>query len=198
MTDNTPISMVMPRDPEDARQRLRRAALELFAERGFDQITAAEIAARAGVTERTFFRHFPDKREVLFDGEKIFGTALSEAIARVPAGLAPIETLHHALTEISGVLERNRPFSEVRHRLIAATPALQEREVAKHAALVQAAAGALERRGAAPQRAHLAAHAGLAILSYALEQWFADPSVRLADRIDRGFAELKVLSAGGG
>ena len=70
----------MPRNGDEARNRLRHAALELFAENGFDQTTAAQIAARAGVTERTFFRHFPDKREVLFDGQDIFGTALARAI----------------------------------------------------------------------------------------------------------------------
>lgn len=186
----------MPRDAEDARIRLRRAAIELFAEHGFDQTTAAQIAARAGVTERTFFRHFRDKREVLFDGERIFGTALSDEIARVPPGLPPLETMHRAFAGISGTLERNRPFSEVRHRIIAATPALQEREVAKNAVLVKAAAGALEKRGVASLRAHLAAHAGLAALGYALEQWFADPSQRLADYVDRAFVELRELSGG--
>ena len=80
----------MPRDAEEARNRLQRAALELFAENGFDHTTAAQIAARAGVTERTFFRHFPDKREVLFDGQNILGAALSDAIAKAPPDLPPL------------------------------------------------------------------------------------------------------------
>ena len=78
----------MPRNSEDAIKRLRLAALELFAQNGFDQTTAAQIAARAGVTERTFFRHFPDKREVLFDGQDMLGAALSTAITEAPAMVA--------------------------------------------------------------------------------------------------------------
>src|SRR5487761_2310179 len=107
----------MPRSGKEARERLVRAALELFLERGFDQTTAAEIAARAGVTERTFFRHFPDKREVLFDGQDILGTALSAAIGKAPPELPPMETLHRAFASITEMLERNRPYSEPRQRV---------------------------------------------------------------------------------
>src|SRR5438270_5039268 len=120
----------MPRDKKDARKRLVMAAIELFAEKGFDHATAAQIAARAGVTARTFFRHFPDKREVLFEGQAILGAALSQAIAQAPPGLPPIETLRRAFASITEMLEHNRQFSEPRQRIISATPALQEREVA--------------------------------------------------------------------
>ncbi len=185
----------MPRSGEEARKRLRRAALELFAENGFDQTTAAQIAARAGVTERTFFRHFPDKREVLFEGQEILGAALTEAIAAAPRGLSPIETLHRAFTSITEMLEANRQYSEPRQRIIAATPALQEREVAKHAALIRTAAEALQRRGVEKRRADLAAQAGLAVLGYALASWFTDPSRRLNDCLDRAFTELRTLSS---
>jgi AcrR family transcriptional regulator len=188
----------MPRNPEEARKRLRHAALELFAENGFDRTTAAEIAARAGVTERTFFRHFPDKREVLFDGERILGAALSEAIGKVPPDLSAIETLHRAFASITGMLEQNRPYSEPRQRIISATPGLQEREVAKHAALIRIVAEALQRRGVEKLRADLAAQAGSAALSYALAGWFADSSVRLNDYLDRAFVELQKLSAPSG
>lgn len=184
----------MPRSGEEARRRLQRAAIELFAEHGFDQVTAAQIAARAGVTERTFFRHFPDKREVLFEGGAIFGTALSDAIDGVPPGLPPIETLQRAFAHVTTMLEANRPYSEPRHRVIAATPALQEREVGKHAALVRTVSDALQRRGLEWLRADLAAQAGLAALSYALTAWFADPSSRLDDHLDRAFAELRMLA----
>ncbi len=126
----------MPRNREEARKRLQRAALELFAENGFDHTTAAQIAARAGVTERTFFRHFPDKREVLFDGQNVLGAALSDAIGAAPAKLLPMQALQRAFTSVTPMLEQNRPFSEPRQRIIAATPALQEREVAKHVALI--------------------------------------------------------------
>ena len=184
----------MPRNPEEARKRLRHAALQLFAENGFDQTTAAEIAARAGVTERTFFRHFPDKREVLFEGQEILGRALSEAIGKAPPELSPIETLHRAFAAITEMLEQNRQYSEPRQRIIAANPALQEREVAKHAAIMRVVAQALQRRGVERLRADLAAQAGSAALSYALAGWFADPTLRLNDYLDQAFVELQRLS----
>jgi AcrR family transcriptional regulator len=185
----------MPRSGEDARKRLRQAALELFAEKGFDQTTAAQIAARAGVTERTFFRHFPDKREVLFEGQEILGSALSEAIATVPRGLSPVETLHRAFASITEMLEANRPYSEPRQRIISATPPLREREAAKHAALVRTVAEALQRRGIERRRADLSAQTGLAVLSYALASWFADASMRLNDYLDQAFVELQKLTS---
>lgn len=185
----------MPRNPQDARRRLIQAAADLFARNGFDQTTAAQIAAQAGVTERTFFRHFPDKREVLFDGQQVLGTALSDAIAAAPAELSPLHTLRLALGAITGLLEANRPFAEPRQRIIAATPSLQEREAAKHAALVRTVAAALAQRGVENPRAELAAHAGLAAFSYAFTAWFADPSLRLEDCLDRAFAELGGLTA---
>ena len=188
----------MPRNAEDARRRLRHAALDLFTEKGFEATTAAEIAARAGVTERTFFRHFPDKREVLFEGQELLGTALTTAIAAVPPGLSPIETLQRALAAVTGLFEQNRPFSEPRQRLIAATPALQEREVAKHAALAGTVATALRRRGIEALRADLAAQAGLAVMSYALAGWFADASLPLGAYLDRAFAVLQELSSPAG
>ena len=185
----------MPRSGEDARKRLRHAALELFAENGFDQTTAAQIAARAGVTERTFFRHFPDKREVLFDGQNLLNTALSDAIAKAPPELPPIQTLHRAFASVTEMFEKNRPFSEPRQRIISGNPALREREVAKHAAMGRAVAEALQRRGVERPRADLAAQAGLAVLGYALHAWFADSSLRLDDYLDRGFAELHNLAS---
>jgi AcrR family transcriptional regulator len=185
----------MPRNGEDARQRLRHAALELFAENGFDQTTTAQIAARAGVTERTFFRHFPDKREALFDGQNILGTALSEAIGTAPMELAPMPTLRLAFASVTEMLENNRRYSEPRHRVISSSPALQERELAKHAAITRAVAEALQERGVEKLRADLAAQAGLAVLAYALDSWFADSSLRLGDHLERAFVELGKLSS---
>lgn len=185
----------MPRNAQDARRRLQQAALDLFAQNGFEQTTAAQIAARAGVTERTFFRHFPDKKEVLFDGQDLLGTALAEAIGNAPPDLSPLKVLHRAFASIADMLEANRPFSEPRQRIIAATPVLQERESAKHAAVTRGMAEALERRGVARQRAAIAAQAGAAVFGYALAAWFADPSMRLDAHIDRAFTELESLSS---
>jgi AcrR family transcriptional regulator len=185
----------MPRNGEEARKRLQRAALELFAENGFDHTTTAQIAARAGVTERTFFRHFPDKREVLFDGQNILGAALSDAIGKAPSELAPMQVLQRAFASVVAMLERNRPYSEPRQRIISVTPALQEREVAKHVALTRTVAEALRRRGIEKHRADLAAQAGLAVFGHALDQWFANSSLRLGDYLDRAFVELQMLAA---
>src|SRR3954454_15049082 len=96
----------VPRSGAEARRRLRQASLELYQERGFDQTTAAEIAARAGVNERTFFRHFPDKREVLFDGEADLRAALMQAVADVPDGLEPFEVLLCAFRQSARNLEK--------------------------------------------------------------------------------------------
>ena len=185
----------MPRDKEHARKRLVKAAIELFAEKGFDHTTAAQIAGRAGVTARTFFRHFPDKREVLFEGQTILGEVLSQVIAEAPPELPPIDTLRRAFASITEMLEQNRPFSEPRQHIISATPALQEREVAKHAAITRVVGEALQKRGVETRRANLAAQTGIAVLSYALDAWFADPSSRLANYLDCAFAELQDLSS---
>lgn len=185
----------MPRNKEDARQRLIQASLELFAERGFDQTTAAQIAARAGVTARTFFRHFPDKREVLFAGQTLLEAALAKEIQRAQSSLSAIETLRSAFAAVASLFEENRHFSEPRQRIIAVTPALQEREVAKSAAMTRMIAAALEQRGAEPRSATLAAQAGWAVLGYAFDAWFAAPSSRLVDHLDQAFEELRGLTS---
>ncbi len=179
---------------EDAvRGRLQRTALELFRERGYDQSTAAEIAARAGVTERTFFRHFPDKREVLFDGEATLRAALTAAIADAPDGLGPLDTLFRAFRSVQPALEANRPFSKPRHEVIANTPALHERELAKTAALADALAAELKARGVADLQATLAARTGMAAFVQATVAWLDDPGLSLGERLDLARRELNTL-----
>lgn len=185
----------VPRSGEDARRRLQQAALELYRDRGYDQTTTAEIAARAGVTERTFFRHFQDKREVLFDGEAPLRAALIEALDKTPGALTPLEALLWAFRSVARLFEGNRPFSEPRRKVIAATPALQERELAKAAALVAVLAEALRRRGVDGRLATLAAQAGMAALSHAVTSWLDDPSKGLDAHIVRAFDELHSLSS---
>lgn len=185
----------MPRSGEEARRRLQQAALELFSERGYDQTTASEIAARAGVTERTFFRHFPDKREVLFDGQIMLRAALTDAIADAPETLPPLEILYLAFGSLEQALEDNRPFSVPRQQVIANSPALQEREMAKEAALIEDMALALRRRGVDERLAALAAQVGWAAFRYAVESWFADPSRRLGAHLDHAFDALGRLSS---
>lgn len=187
----------MTKNENDVRTRLQGAALELFRERGYERTTAAEIAARAGVTERTFFRHFPDKREVLFDGEAMVRAALTASIADAPADLGPVDTLFRAFRSFQPALEDSWSFSKPRHEVISTTPALHEREVAKIAALADALAAALKARGVADLRAVLAARTGMAAFVYATLSWLDDPTVGFGERIDLAFRELKALFAEG-
>lgn len=185
----------MPRSGEPARRRLQQAAVELFCERGYDQTTTAEIAARAGVTERTFFRHFPDKREVLFDGQAKLRELLTGAIAKAPVTLPPLGTLWRAFRSVAQLLEDNRPFSLPRQQVIDGTPALQERELAKVAALAEALALALRQRGVDGPLAALAAQTGMATFRYAVASWFAAPAGGVDSHLDRAFDELNGLAA---
>ncbi len=180
---------------DDVRGRLQQAGLELFRERGYDQTTAAAIAARAGVTERTFFRHFPDKREVLFEGEAVLRTLLTASIRQAPGGLGPLDTLFRAFRSVQPALEANRPFAEPRHEVISNTPALQERELAKTTALADSLAAELKARGVADVRAALAARVGMAAFVYGVIAWLNDPSQNLGARLDVAFSELKALLA---
>ena len=184
----------MPRSGAEARRRLRQAALELYQERGFDQTTAAEIAARAGVNERTFFRHFPDKREVLFDGEGDLRAALMQSVAEAPDGLEPFEVLLYACRKVARNLEKNRPFSEPRWKVVAVTPALRERELAKHARLTDAAAEALRQRGVDGGLAALAARTGWAAYQHAVHAWIDNPAESLDAQLLRAFDDLRALA----
>jgi AcrR family transcriptional regulator len=185
----------VPRSGAEARRRLQQAALELYRERGFDQTTTAEIAARAGVNERTFFRHFPDKREVLFDGQAALRTALMQAVAEAPDGLQPLEMLLCAFRKAGRILEDNRPFSEPRLEVIAVTPALRERELAKAASLTEAVAEALRQRDVDDRLASLAAQTGWAAFHHAAQAWIDDPSQSLDAHLSRAFDDLRALSA---
>jgi AcrR family transcriptional regulator len=185
----------MPRNGEPARQRLQQAALRLFCERGYDQTTTAEIAARANVTERTFFRHFPDKREVLFDGQAKLREALTSAIAKAPRSVKPMEILYEAFRSVVPPIEANRLFSIPRQQVIDNTPALQERELAKVAALAEALALSLSQRGVDEGIAALASHTGMATFRYAVGSWFADPAGGLGTHLNRAFEELDGLAS---
>ncbi|RSD10623.1 TetR family transcriptional regulator [Amycolatopsis eburnea] len=185
----------MPRSGEEARRRLQQAALELYRERGFDQTTTAEIAARAGVTERTFFRHFPDKREVLFDGEATLRADLTASVADAPDGLPPLEVLIRAFRKAGRIIEGNRPFAEPRLAVIAATPALRERDQAKAAAMGDALAAALRARGVTDRLAELAAHVGWITFHHAAGAWIEESSRSLDEHLDEAFADLRALSA---
>ena len=183
----------MARQGGDARVRLQQAAVELFRERGYDRTTAAEIATRAGVTERTFFRHFPDKREVLFDGQAVLVDVLTASIAVAPEGLGPLAVLFRAFRSVTRLLEDNRPFAMPRQAVISATPALHERELAKLEALSDALALSLRGRGVSDLQATLAACAGIAAFANATLSWLENDDPGLIERLDLAEQALKTI-----
>jgi len=137
----------MARWEPDSRGRLEQAAFELYGERGFDRTTVAEIAERAGVTERTFFRHFADKREILFSGAGQLQELLVDAVQDAPEGTSPFEAVRRALDAAGEVFDGRREFSRRRQAIIMGSEELQERELIKLATLAGALAEALRRRG---------------------------------------------------
>lgn len=185
----------MPRDPEKVRLRLQEAALKLYQTRGYEDTTAADIAAEAGVTQRTFFRHFSDKREVLFKGEDEFISTLTSAVASVPSGFGPLEALVRAFPSVEPLFIQNRSFTEPRRYIIAAHPALQERAQTKSRAVMSALVDAFRQRGVPDQAANLAAQVGMAALGQAVAAWFENESTDLGVHVEHAFKELSNLVA---
>ncbi len=181
----------MGRWEPNARARLERAAMELYLERGFEQATVADIAARAGLAERTFFRHFADKREALFDGEAGLQEALTAAIAAVPAGRTPSAVLLEAFLSMIPALTQDAELKKRRQQVVLAAPELRERELSKEAHLASCAARALEARGVRGSVAALAATSGVAVLSRARLAWFASASDDYATLLANGFVDLR-------
>lgn len=175
------------------RQRLQQAALDLFRERGFEKTTAADVAARAGVTERTFFRTFADKRETLFGGEEVLREALIRAIAEVASELPLLDRLFEAFQRVVPLLEGNRAFARPRQALIAATPALRERELAKHHALAEALANALAVHGGDRMSARLASQIAMMTFTDVTIQWLEQPEPALSERLEEGRQRLRSL-----
>ena len=187
----------MGRWQPDSRGRLQEAALALFAARGFDQTTAAEIAARAGVTERTFFRHFADKREVLFGGSALLEERIVAGVAGAPAADGPLDAVSQGLDAAAMLGEFRRDLSGQRQAVIAANPELRERELAKLADYAVAVAAALRQRGVSEPQATLAAEAGMTVLRVAIQRWASGNDGRdLAAIMRDAVAELRAVTAG--
>ena len=177
----------MGRWQPDSRGRLQEAALALYSERGFDQTTAAQIAVRAGLTERTFFRHFADKREVLFGGSALLQERIVSGVADAPAGVGPLDAVACGLDAAALMLgESRRDLAAQRQAVIAANPELRERELAKLADYAAAVAAALRHRGVREPQATLAAESGMTVLRVAVGRWAgADDDRGLTDIIAR-------------
>jgi AcrR family transcriptional regulator len=187
----------MARWEPDGRGRLEQAALALYGERGFENTTVAEIAERAGLTERTFFRHFADKREVLFGGAGSLQELLVDTLASTPESAAPIDAVAAAIAAAAARLQERREYSRQRQTVIAANPELQERELIKLAALSAALADTLRQRGVSEPAASLVAEVGIAVFRIAFERWIDASNLRDFPHLLReSLDELKAVTAG--
>lgn len=183
---------VMARWEPNARERLERAALETFAERGYDATTVAEIADRAGMAKSSFFRHFADKREVLFAGQDILADLFNEAVRGAAPSATPIECVAAALQSVAVVFtEHRRQVAPQRQAVIAANSELQERELLKRARLASVVADALQARGTEATAARLAAEIGLIAFSIAFARWLTQENTESFGQIAQAaLAEL--------
>jgi AcrR family transcriptional regulator len=187
----------MGRWEPNARGRLVQAAFALYGERGFEQTTVAEIAERAGLTERTFFRHFADKREVLFAGAAALQELLVSTVANAPASQAPIDAAAAGLEAAGAFIQEGRELAHQRQAIIAASAELRERELIKLASLASALAEALRRRGVNDPSASLTAETGIAIFKVAFERWVEETNEQDLPRLIReSLEELKAVTAG--
>jgi len=187
----------MARWAPDAAGRLQAAALELYAERGFDQTTVADIAALAGVTQRTFFRHFADKREVLFSGQDLLQEFLADWI-RSEINLAdPIETVVSGLAMAASHFPAKTPLSMKRSAIIAANDELRERELQKLASLATVISESLLQAGVDSSKAEVNAEIGTMVFKLGYQRWIGSGSERLEDAIRGVFAELKSIMGEG-
>jgi AcrR family transcriptional regulator len=190
---------IMGRWQPDSRGRLQEAALALYSDQGFDQTTAAQIAVQAGVTERTFFRHFADKREVLFGGSALLRERIVAGVADAPATDGAMNAVSRGLEAAATFLgESRRDLSRQRQAVIAANPELRERELAKLADYSAAVASALHARGVSEPQATFAAEAGMTVLRVAMERWASGEDGRDLVAIMRdSFAQLRAMTARG-
>lgn len=182
----------MPRWDVQAEERLRQAAIELFLEFGYENVTVAQIADRAGLNRRTFSRYFADKRDVLFADSDQLPEVLAEALGRADPALEPFEALVAALADVGTMVgARVAPYAAERREVIARSPELQERGRTKFAAVAHALAAELVRRGSDLTTAALLADVGVAIFRTGFNRWVDDPGGRdLADCLRAGAAQL--------
>jgi AcrR family transcriptional regulator len=186
----------MARWEPNALERLRAAALELFEERGYDGTTVGDIAARADLTERTFFRYFSDKREVLFSGSEELEKLIVSGVASAPETMSPLEVVVEAIAASSPMFEARRTHARKRQALIAAHADLRERELIKFTKLAAALLASLRDRGVPQATAALLAQTGTTLFHNAFERWIEDGKKRnLAHHLQEALTELRWLTA---
>jgi AcrR family transcriptional regulator len=186
----------MSRWKPDAEGRLTKAAITLFEEQGYDETTVAEIAEAAGLTKRTFFRYFSDKREVLFNGSNELTERWVEGIEAAPGDASAMAAVSAGLDEVAELFADRHPFASMRSRIIAANPELQERELIKLQSLAGAIAAALRERGVSQNAAILAAQAGVTVFHVAFARWVeqSDPAA-FGRLMDESMEELRSVIA---
>lgn len=181
----------MPRWDPEAKERLRAAALELFAEHGYENATVTQITERAGLTRRTFSRYFADKRDVLFAGSEQLPDAMADAVRRADPALPPFPALLAALVAAGDLFAGLVSQAAQRRAVIASSPELQERERTKLAAVTEAVVGALRERGATESSAKMLAQVGIAVFQTAFERWSDQPEdTDFAAQVEEAAAEL--------
>lgn len=164
----------MGRWEPDGQRRLIVAAVDLFAEKGYEATTVNEIAQRAGLTKTTFFRHFRDKREVLFVGQEPLSKLLADGIAEAPDAATPLEAIAAGLDAATGVFRpEQREFGPRMQQVIADSPELRERAAFKHASFAEAMAEALRKRGVPELTATLAGDLGAHAFDHGYRRWVA-------------------------
>jgi AcrR family transcriptional regulator len=174
-----------------------QAAFALYGERGFEQTTVAEIAERAGLTERTFFRHFADKREVLFAGAEALQERLVSTVAKTPESLTPLDAVAAGLEAAGAFIQEGGELAHKRQAIIASSAELRERELIKLASLAAALAEALRQRGVEDPVASLTAEAGIAVFKVAFELYVEETNQQDLPRLIReSLNELKAVTAG--
>lgn len=183
---------VMGRWPTGGQDRLQRAAIDLFAAQGYAGTTVAEIAARAGLTERSFYNHFMDKREVLFPGQGQFLAEIFDAVSTTPSENRPLDLIFDALSATAGWFDHRRDAARIRRQIIEAHPELRERELSKMAALTAVISDGLQTRGASRSPAVLTAAAAVAAYQVALDSWLNDHQQRgLQEHLHIALTELR-------
>ena len=181
----------MARWEPDAQGRLQQAAVALFRERGYAEVTVAEIADRAGLTKRTFFNHFADKREVLFAGAQAFEASVVKHLTEAGDDLDPIDAAVAALTRGGLGLSGYSDFARTRQELIASSPELQERDLIKMASLASAIADALRQRHVPARTAALTAQAAVAVFTTAYGEWAVDVTADFSALMQRSLGEMR-------
>jgi AcrR family transcriptional regulator len=182
----------MARWEPNARERLVLAALDLFAEQGYDNTTVAQVASQAGLTKTTFFRHFSDKREVLFAGQETHARLLADGVAGAPDSATPLEAVAAALDALTASFSaEQREFGPRLHKVIVGNAELQERAAFKRAALAAALTSALDKRGVPDLTASLAADLGVRAFDRAFDRWIEPSSQQTFTELAR--EELQTL-----